>query len=139
DQRKVTVIAGDEDIPGPVTLTDPQVQDRRDRLVEAPARPEVGNPEPEVVDRRPALRAPRPVDGLDAVAVRIEKEAAVVVGRVLRPRAGLAVTRVPGPHPTPPEGVDVFRRASREGDVEVPCHRMLGVGLYHSEVLPLVE
>ena len=39
----------------------------------------------------PGLGRAAVVDGLDAVAVRVEEEAAVVVGQVLGAQAGLAV------------------------------------------------
>ena len=44
----------------------------------------------------PGLGRVAVVDGLDAVAVRVEEEAAVVVGQVLGPQAGLAVGAVAG-------------------------------------------
>jgi hypothetical protein len=109
-----------------------------DRLPETAARLEVGDPEPEVIDRRPALGTPRPVHGLDAVAVWIEEKGAVVVLGVLRSEPGLAVTGVPRLHPAPPEGVDLFLRRRREGHVQVPSHRMVGVDLHDPEVRPLV-
>ena len=52
------------------------------------------------------------VDGLDAVAVGIEQEGAVVLGRVLRPRAGLAVAGEAGFDAGAVEGVDELVRGA---------------------------
>ena len=50
---------------------------------------------------------PAPVDGLGAVAVRIEQEAPVVVGAVLRPRARGAVVGIARGDAGLPEPVDL--------------------------------
>src|SRR5215208_7895680 len=84
-------------------LVHAQPDRRRDGLVEEPRLDEVADADPEVVD--PVLPGPRlaVVDGLDAVAVGVADEGAVVVRRVLRPRAGRAVVLVAGPgHRSPP-------------------------------------
>ena len=106
DEREVAAVAGHEDVAGPVALADLKPQHGRDRLVEATARAQVGDAQPEVVYRRACLRPARPMNRLDAVPVRVEQEAAVVVGRVLRPQSWLAVAPVARLGPTPPEGVD---------------------------------
>jgi hypothetical protein len=59
------------------------------------------------------------VDGLDAVVVGVEEEAAVVVAVVDRPRARLAVASVAGLHCRRPERIDVGSRAGDERDVEI--------------------
>ena len=48
------------------------------------------------------------VDGLGAVAVGVEQEAAVVVGPVLRPGAGRTVIRMAGVDSGVPERVDLL-------------------------------
>jgi hypothetical protein len=69
-------------------VADAQPENRRDRLVEALRRLEVGDADPEMVDDVLALASATVVDGLGAVAVRVEEEGAVVVVVVLGPRAG---------------------------------------------------
>ena len=92
------------------------------RQVEALRRRDVGNANPEVVDR--AAAADRTVvDGLGAVPVRVEEEGPVVVAAVLWTRSGLAVALVAGTVADLPEAVDVLPRRRREADVEVRVTR----------------
>jgi hypothetical protein len=78
----------------------------RDGLVEALRRRDVGDPQPHMVDD-----AVRPdgvvVDGLGAVSVGVEQEAAVVVAAVLGPKPGRAVVAEAGLRPHLPEVVDM--------------------------------
>ena len=55
---------------------------------------------------------------LDAVAVGIAQEPAVVVGRVLRPFTGRSVVAVAGVGTGAPERIDVCARRRRERDVQ---------------------
>jgi hypothetical protein len=64
--------------------------DRRDRLVEATGGGGVARAQPEVVDQAEVGADIAVVDGLRAVAVRVEDEGTVVVRPVLRSRAGSA-------------------------------------------------
>jgi hypothetical protein len=109
-----------------------------DGFPEAPAGGEISDSQPDVIDR---WLCPFPEAGarLDAVAVGIEDEAAVVARVVLRPQARLAVARVARIDAAPPESVDVLPRRSREGEVEVASDRMLLIRLREGEVVPLVE
>ena len=106
------------------------------RLVEVRRRLDVGDTDPDVVDVA-AVPQRTVMHGLDAVAVRIEQEGAVVVVAVLRPRAWLAVALVPGGDPSPPERVDVLPRRRREAHVQPPSGRVGVVRLREGEVVPL--
>ena len=84
------------------------------------------------------------VNRLDAVAVRVEQEPAVIVGTVLRPRTGLAVAAVAGVDAGLPERVDVHSRRRDEADVQAPTHRVGRVRLREREIraphrVPLVS
>ena len=94
-----------------------------DGLVEALRGPEVGDPDPEVVDAILAPARTPVVHGLDAVAVRIQDEAAVVILGVLRPRAGMAVVRMACAGHRRPPLVHGFARRGHEGGVKVACDR----------------
>ena len=107
-------------------------------LVEAPGGGDVGDADPQVVDvaRRAHLAV---MDGLDAVAVGVEQEGAVVVVAVLGPRAGGAVVAVARlasrPARTRPRARASARRRRRAG----AGHRLLRVGGGEREVVPLGE
>ena len=78
----------------------------RDRVVERLRCGHVGDPNPEMVD--PSSRPQRSVmDGLDAVAVRVEQEGSVVIVAVLGSRTGCADVLVTGSRPDAPEGVRI--------------------------------
>ena len=111
---------------------------RGDRLVEAPARGDVGDADPEVVDD-PARAQRAVMDGLGAVAVGIKQERPVVVAAVLGPRPRSSVLGVPGSGALPPELVDLLARGRDERDVEPPGERTCVIGAGQREVLPLRE
>jgi len=92
-----------------------------------------------VVDVVLALARLRVVDGLDAVAVGIEDECAVVARRVLRARAGRAVVAVAGARQRAPPCVDLLTRAGHERNVEVPRDRPVVTRPGDGEVVPLEE
>jgi hypothetical protein len=109
---------------------------RRDGLVEALRRGDVGDADPEVVD--PAALSHRAVvHGFGAVPVRVEEERAVVVVAVLRAQAGRAIVAVAGVGAGAPELVHALTRRRDERDVEPPRHRLLFVGPREREVVPL--
>ncbi len=87
-------------------------------VVEALRRLRVANAQPEVVD--PAIGPGRlacAVHRLDAVAVRVEQEAAVVVGAVRRARPGRAVVGWPASMPACQKASTAARSRRLEGDV----------------------
>ena len=126
---------------GPVTCPDVEPslpvighvegEHRRNGLPEPPARREVSDAEPEMIDRRPADGVPEAGAGLGAIAFRIEEEAAVVVRVVFRPETRLPVAAVAGRGTRLPERVDVLLRRRRERDVEPARERRI---LEHEEL-----
>jgi hypothetical protein len=111
---------------------------RRDRLVEAPRRIEVADADPKVVDAAVGHGGLGfAVERLDTVAVRVEKEAAVVVRVVTRPRPRRSVTAIARLDPGAPEGVDGRAVGSTEAHMKPPGHRMLAIGREKVPVLPL--
>jgi hypothetical protein len=108
------------------------------RGVEVTGRGDVGDADPQVVDVpvRPLAVA---VDGLDAVAVGVAQERAVVRGAVLRPRPGRPVVGVPGGGAGAPERVDGVAGRRRERQVEPGRRGPPGGHVGEREVVPLGE
>src|SRR6266487_3180392 len=101
---------------GPVTCPDVEPslpvighvegEHRRNGLPEPPARREISDAEPEMIDRWPANAVSEPCAGLHAVSVGVDEEPAVVVRVVLRARARLTVARITRVDACLPERVD---------------------------------
>jgi hypothetical protein len=92
-----------------------------------------------VVDHALAAAQPAVVDGLDAVAVRVAQERAVVVLAVLTPLARRAVVGEARVDAGLPEVVDLLARGRAERDVQPARDGVLVLGLGHQEVVPLRE
>ena len=137
DQREAVAVAA-ELHPAGFVVAEAQARVRRDRRVEAPRPIEVADADPEVVDaagRRAKLGFA--VKRLDAVAVGVEQEGAVVVRVVRGARSRRSVAAVAGVDPGLPEGVDGRAVGSAEADVKAAGHRMLAIGRDEVPVLPL--
>ena len=91
---------------------------RRDRLVEAAGRGHISHADPEMVDD-PIAPQRAVMNGLDAVAVRIEQERPVVDRRLrysgLGP--GCPASEIPRLGARPPELIDLVGRGRHEADV----------------------
>jgi hypothetical protein len=106
DEREGAALADELRARSAVVL-EAEAGERGDRLVEALRGGDVGDADPEMVDA-PVLAQRAVMDGLGAVAVRVEQEPAVVVVAVLRPRAWPPVVPEPGRRAGTPELVDVI-------------------------------
>jgi hypothetical protein len=92
-----------------------------------------------VVDHAAVAAEVLAVDGLDAVAVGVEQEPAVVVGPVLWAGSRLAVARPAGVDTRAPEGVDPLVRPRDEPDMLEMRRRVLVRRVCEREVAPLRE
>ena len=79
------------------------------------------------------------VDGLDAVAIRVKQETAVVGRRILRARAWRAVVPVAVLDARPPEGVDVVPVRGAKADMEPARDRVFAIGRADAEIVPFDE
>src|SRR5437899_5921573 len=137
DEREAVVRAGQLHAAGLVVRqAEPGV--RGNRRVEAPGGLRVAYAEPQVVDaavRHGVLAVA--VDRLDAVAVGVEQEPAVVRRAVLPARPRRALVTVPRVDARLPERVDLRPVARAEAGVEPAGHRVPGVRRPDVPVLPL--
>ena len=139
DEREAVVRAGELHAAG-LVVRQAQPGVRRDRRVEAPGGLQVADADPQVVDAAVGHGVLAvAMDRLDAVAVGVEQEGAVVRGAVLRARARRSVVAVPGVDTRLPERVDLRAVAGAEADVEPACQRVLAVRRADGPVVPLDE